>query len=675
MTQKIDRHLPVSATSIPVSHLLLSRLFILATLLLVSYCVNSTTLDSQRQQYQQARKALRAGNIEKFLTLAEGVRDYPLYPYLRYNYLQPRLQKAEPAIIEAFIKEFPDLPATESLRTQWLKHLARTRQWQAFNDNYTPQDDPTLKCNYLVARMQTNNHTLLLEDIRTIWLSGSSLPPDCDPVFKLLYQSDLFSNELIWQRIELAMRKNNTGLANYLGRYLDGYYKQALANWIAVHNKPDHYTARAQLEDTNLNRQILKHGIMRLAHINIDKAVKNWDTLQTKYEFLPDEDRAIDKVIAIIAARKNHARAIELMDKIVPFDVDDEVLHWRLVTALNNNDWRKLREWTEGVPNDEALKYRWFYWHARALEQTGEAEKAQRIYASIAGKRDYYGFLAADRMGIAYNMEHQPLPDVPEEKDRIKNLPGIQRADELRAIGETRQARREWHHALRLLTSYQKEIAARLAADWAWHDMAIISLGSAHSYDDLEVRFPIPYESLISQNAEKRQLDAGWVYALVRSESAFIEDVKSPAGALGLMQVMPRTGKETAKRMGIKNFRITHLLEADKNVPIGSTYLKQMLDRFNGNMILATAAYNAGPHRVKSWLPKSGCIEPDIWVERIPFNETRKYVRRVMFFASIYDWRLNREVLPLQQRMATVTADSGTLVAGLTCAGPEVTYN
>jgi soluble lytic murein transglycosylase len=641
----------------------------------ISNAAIAATIEQQRKQYQQAKKALRDGKITHFLQLSETIREYPLYPYLRYNYLYPRLHKVKPDEIEEFLNQFPDFSLTESLRTKWLKHLARTQQWQTYTNNYTPQDDTSLQCNHLIARIKSNNSTLLLEDIRSVWLAGISLPSECDPAFNLLYKSDLMTNELVWQRIQFAMERSNTGLANYLGKYLDGYYKQWAINWIAVHNNPDKYTRDPAFDDAVLARQILIHGINRLSRININKAIDNWDILQKRYSFTPGERADIDKVIAVRAARKKHSRSIELMDKINPFNVDEEVFQWRLVTALKSNNWNKLHQWTDGVPAYEDLKYRWFYWHARALEQTGEQEKAGRIYTSIANKRDYYGFLASDRQGIDYNMEHKPLPNNTEEKEKIRNLPGIKRAEELRAINETYMARREWNHTLRFMTSYQKEIAALIAADLGWHDVAIISLGSAHSYDDLEVRFPIPYESLILENARKRQLDPGWMYALVRSESAFIEDVKSPAGALGLMQVMPQTGRETARSMGLKNFKTAYLLEAEKNVPIGSTYLRQMLDKFGGNMILATAAYNAGPHRVKSWLPKSGCIDADIWVELIPFDETRTYVRRVMFFASIYDWRLQKQVMPLRQRMAAVTPNSNNVVAGLACSSQEVSYN
>jgi len=643
--------------------------------LLLPAVVSAVSIEYQRKQYQEAKKALQKGDLATFNKLSNTLRDYPLYPYLRYNYLQPRLTRDSNHEVSEFLNEYSEFPLADSLRTQWLRHLARTGQWQAYYENYTTQSEPVFQCNHLISRLKTNNHTLLLEDIRSVWLSGSSLPPDCDPVFKLLYQSELFTDDLVWQRIRLAMQNNNTGLATYLGRYLGNDQKQWMNHWVSVHNNPDKLTHNPKFEDTPVAREILIHGIHRLAGQNINKAIERWDNLQSQYDFTPGEIMEIDRVIAVRAARSKHARTNELLDRVDAFNVNDDVFHWRLVTALEALDWDKLRKWTDGVPSHEDLKFRWFYWHARALEQTGDGEKAKRIYASIANERDYYGFLASDRLGINYSMGHKSLPDVPEEKEKIKNLSGIQRADELRAIGEKQQARREWNHALKLMTSYQKEIAARLAADQGWHDVAIVSLGSAHSYDDLEVRFPIPYQTLIDENANKHQLDRGWVYALVRAESAFIEDIKSPAGAMGLMQVMPATGKETAKRMGLKNFQVAHLLVADKNVPIGSMYLRQMLDRFNGNMILATAAYNAGPHRVRNWLPDSDCLDSDVWVERIPINETRTYVRRVMFFASIYDWRLRKEVMPLHQRMAIVTPSSDTMVASLSCKGPAVTQN
>lgn len=650
-------------------------LMTIINLLAFTQGVNGATIEEQRKQYQDAKKALQAGNLTKFTTLAENLTDYPLHPYLRYNYLQPRLHKVNADEIREFIEQHDDFLLTDQLRTQWLRHLARTGQWQIFLDNYTPQQDTTLQCYQLLARIKTGNLTYLLEDTRTLWLAGKSQPSQCDPAFDLLQKSDLMTNELVFERMQLAMEKGNTGLANHLSRRLDGSYKQWAERWLAIHNNPDKGTTDPQFEDDPIAHKILTYGIQRLARQNINKAADRWEKLKTGYNFTPLERAETDLAIALQAAKSKHPRATELLDKVDNFAVNDEVFHTRLRTALDNYDWPQLRKWTEGTPPFEGIKYRWIYWHARAVEQTGDTEKAKQIYASIADERDYYGFLAADRIGAPYQMHHNPLPENKAEKEKISNMPGILRARELLALGEVYQARKEWHHALLQMTSYRMEIAASLAADWGWYDRVILTMHAAHAYDDLVLRFPLLFQSIIDENVKKRQLDPGWVYALVHSESAFMEDVKSPAGALGLMQVMPQTGKNTAKHMGLKSFQTNHLLQSDKNVPIGSTYLKQMFDKFNGNMVLATAAYNAGPNRVHAWLPKSGCMEPDIWVEKIPFEETRKYVRKVLFYASIYDWRLQQDIAPLKRRMAMVESPKKTLVADLACSAQNVSYN
>ena len=657
------------------SRLLLQIVFIIFLQNFLINAVKAQTIEEQRKLYFQARNALQKGKITTFKNLTAQLVDYPLYPYLRYNYLYPRIGKVTDSELKEFIDNYADFPATKNLHTRWLKHLARHKKWQTYYENYTTQSDKELQCYQLQARININQDIYLLEDIRYIWLDGESLPPECDPAFRLLYNSELMTSELVWERISLAMENGKTGLAGYLAAKLDNFYAKWAQTWLKVHSDPYYWTKQARLENTPLALEILVYGIQRLARINLNRAITNWETLQTSYEFTPRQISETNRVLAIRAAKKRHPMAARLLDNIHNSYINDDVFHWRLLTALDNNDWLSLRRWTEGVAPYEDIKLRWHYWHARALEQTGDIEKAKRIFTSIASQRDYYGFLAADRLGQAYKFNHNPLPNIPEEISRVSNMPGIVRARELLEIKEEYQARREWQHALNLMTGYQKEMAALVARDWGWLDRVIITMGSAHSYDDLELRFPIRYEDIIEKYLAKYQLDPGWVYALIRSESAFNETAKSPAGALGLMQVMPQTGKEVARSIGWKKYNKNDLLTARNNVSIGSAYLKQMLKKFNENKVLATAAYNAGPHRVIKWMPKSECIEPDIWIEKIPFNETRKYVRRVLFYASIYDWRLQREITPMQYRMAAIVPAKQQHLAGLTCPGQQVTYN
>ena len=623
--------------------------------LTISQQISAATLKEQRQQYLVAKKALEAGKIKTFTTLSEQLKTYPLYVYLRYNYLRPRLHKIDDAEIKAFIRSYPDFISIDTFKTSWLKLLIKQRKWQIFLDNYTPQKNLKLRCQQLQARINTNNDTYLLEDTRTLWLTGKSLPPQCDTAFARLYKSQLMTNELVWERVQLAMESGNTGLANYLSKRLNKDYKYWARQWVAMHHNPSVGTKNPQFPDTAVAREILLYGIKRLARQNITRSLSNWQTLQDDYNFTPVEIDNVNLVITVRAAKNKYSKAAELLDKLNPMLDSDEIFHWRLRTALKNNDWQRLYRWTKDEPPEIAsIKYRWIYWRGRALEKIGDIEKANESYASIAGERDYYGFLAADRIGAEYKMNHHPLPADPEAKNKISHMPGIRRARELFVLYGDYRARREWQHTLISMTNYQKQIAAQIASEWGWYDRAIFTMGAAHAYDDLELRFPITYLDEIQKYANKRNLDAGWIFALMRSESAFMEKVKSPAGALGLMQIMPATGRLTARKIGMKKFRTNDLLIAKKNIALGTAYMKEMQDRFNGSYILATAAYNAGPGRSIKWSPKKGCKEPDIWVEQIPFNETRGYVKRVIFYASIYDWRLGHEVIPLKQRMNTI---------------------
>jgi soluble lytic murein transglycosylase len=633
---------------------------------------SSAQMEQQRHQFMQARNALRAKQMDRFKSLTDQLRDYPLYPYLLQLYLSSNLWRAKDSELIDFLERYGDLPTANDLRRDWLRYLARHGRWQTFVDNYTSQNDETLRCYHLHARLQTQNHAYLLEDARSVWLSGKSLPPQCDTVFALLYKSDLFTEDLIWQRIRLAMAAGNTGLAKYLSGFLKGNDNQWARRWLDVHSNSVQGTQNPKFKDLPIAREILAYGIQRLVKVNIDLAISRWRELRDAYSFNSTQIDDIDRVIAINAASKKHAQAREILEQVRNSLVDEEIFHWRLATALRNKDWERLKRWTEGDPPIAEVTQRWRYWRARAYAATGNQTAAEAIHRITAQERDYYGFLAADELRLPYAMDHRSLPEDLIEWQKISVKPAIVRARELYLLGMIYSARREWRHAFHDLTSYQLQIAAGIAADWGWHDQVILTLGEANAHDDLNLRFPLPYEKLITSNAQKRQLELSWVYALTRAESIFIEDAQSSAGALGLMQVMPATGRETARILGIEKFMTSHLLEAATNVPIGTEYLRRMYERFNRNIVLATAAYNAGPGNVLKWLPENGCVEPEIWIEQIPFEETRKYVQRILYFASIYDWRLGSEIKPVRARMAVVTSDKNRLVAGLNCTGERL---
>jgi soluble lytic murein transglycosylase len=454
------------------------------------------------------------------------------------------------------------------------------------------------------------------------------------------------------------MEKKNLGLARYLARSLANPSLQLAADqWFAVHADP--LTALKHpyfRQDTTLTRELVVYAMARLASTNFDRAEQMWRRVGKDFAFSPLEKGRIERALAVAAGREDHPARIAVLDRVPKEAVDDAVEKYRIREGLKTGAWAQLARWTESKPVGETNELRWRYWHARSLEQIGRGADAALIFEELARLRDYYGFLSADRLGLDYEMNHHPVAPTGIEIAGIETRPGIVRARELLSVDLPYLARREWQHEIGDLSKRELEVAAYVVHQWGWYDQAILALGKAESYDDLDIRFPLRHEQLVRDYAKKRALQPAVLYSIIRTESAFMVDARSPAGALGLMQVMPATGRETAQRIGTRLASAQGLLEPAKNIMIGSAYLQQVLARFQGSFSMAAAAYNAGPHRVKSWLPKSGCLPADIWVDTIPFTETRRYVRRASFYATVYQWRLQENIARLQTRLSDVNA-------------------
>lgn len=291
--------------------------------------------EAARKDYLLARHALQQGQHQTFQRIAGGLKDYPLYPYLLHAALRKRFGAARDAEFTEFLRRYPDLPVTPGLRAAWLKRLAERRQWQMLLTHYTPQSDPVLQCHYLRARMRTGQRAGLPEAIRAVWLAGRSLPPECDPAFAVLYQSALMNDALLWARIRLAMQNNEAGLAAYLARRLKApAYKQRARIWIAMHHHPERGTARPALKDDADNRAILLHGITQLARRDVSKAARRLAGLKVRYQFSPGAMAALNKTLALWAARANSPLAVELLGRLGHQQIDEAVFYYRLRAAL-----------------------------------------------------------------------------------------------------------------------------------------------------------------------------------------------------------------------------------------------------------------------------------------------------------------------------------------------------
>jgi len=298
-----------------------------------------------------------------------------------------------------------------------------------------------------------------------------------------------------------------------------------------------------------------------------------------------------------------------------------------------------------------ATDSRWRYWKARALLETGAGDQAREMLREIALEAGYHGFLAADLLGLPYTVCPEPSTVPAAEIESLAARAGFDRALELRTTGIANWSRSEWRLAVRGLDRQGLRVAAGLAVREGWPEMAIFALGDSGDQRWYEWRFPLDFSALVDRNASASNLDPAWVLGLMRSESAMAVDALSSAGARGLMQVTPGTARQLANKHGIAYSGPEQLMRADENVRFGTTYLRDLLDRFGDNPVLAAGAYNAGSNAVDRWLQERPRNDPAIWVESLPYYETRDYIPRVLAFTVLYDWRLQRAVKRLSSRM------------------------
>lgn len=613
----------------------------------------AANIDIQRQQFLQAYEALQKGDLATYQQLEPYLHNYLLYYYLRYSELQPKLKSADPNEVHSYLEQYGNTAFGDLLRRDWLYQLAKQGNWFTFIDLYTPQKSTSLQCYYAIARLETNRDTeQALTDTKNLWLVGKSQPTACDTAFDSLYASPLMNDDLLWQRIRLAMANNQIGLGAALAKKLNASDQAWFSLWQAVHEKPIDTLADFIEPDVPIAREIILHGIRRIAKKQFELADQYWKMLQLKYAFSVDQIGEMDRDLAIACGEQNHPDAFRRLTAVDKRYITDSFHEKRLKIALERQNWQAVADFVTELPNDKRNALQWQYWHARALEQLDKIDEAQKLYKQIAAKRDYYSFLAADRVHLPYQMENYPIHfSVEEETDVLKNT-SIAKALEFYLIGLNTIGRKEWQYAVDQMTTRQQEIASVIASRHGWYDRAIITAAKAGAYDDLTVRFPLPYRPQLLVGADSQELDLAWVYGIVRQESAFMADVKSYAGALGLMQLMPATGKHVAKKIGLSIKNNQDILEIENNIALGTAYLRQMLDKFDGNYMLATAAYNAGPGRAQRWSETYRCLPADIFVELIPFNETRNYVQKVLFYTSVFESRLGQTMRPLRVALA-----------------------
>jgi soluble lytic murein transglycosylase len=594
----------------------------------------------QQKLYLSAEKQVWKADSYRYRRLYQQLDKYPLRPYLDQKRLMHNISLSKKAEILKFLNEYQDSPLARPLRKKWLKYLAKRNRQDLFISSYKPVAGVAMTCYYY--RYKLNKGALekdILPKVTPLWVVGKSQPKACDPLFKKWQQAGYRTESLVWQRIKLAAIGGKHTLIPYLTKLLPKNQQYIASLWHKVRRDPAYISRLSRFRNKSAaEAEVFTYGIKRLIWRNPKSALKVYKQALTAFTFSVKQQQLITKKFALALASKNHKNAQKWLHEVEDTLLDSSLIQWRIAAALRTQNWESISTELNSLPQANQKEILWRYWYGRSLIETGNQKQGKLILEEVATKRHYYGFLASSYLGIPYTLQDKPLAFSADEKKQAFSHPAAKRAFEFFRLGRFHQARKEWNFWLKHLNDKQKLIAAKLANEEKWFDRAIFTLSKVGYLDDVNLRFPLAFNDEIIRNADNNKINPAWAFAIARRESSFMPDAHSPVGAKGLMQIMPGTAKQLIRR-SVSN---KYLLNARNNIKLGTKYLRKLLEKNKGNRVLATASYNAGPYRVKSWLKGKPAIPVDMWIETIPYKETRDYVKSVLAYQQIYQVRVGQ---------------------------------
>lgn len=616
--------------------------------------------DTAVQQAQQAFAARKAANFEKAARAVPS--DHVLKPYVEYWQLMLDWPRAGDDRIADFLAANSGSRLAEALRGEWLKTLGSRAAWPAYLAEYPRLSRPDLahQCFAFRAEFALGNRSRLREAVG-LWFSGRDQPSACEPLFAELISAGLINNEDVWRRFRLALQAGNPGVAKALVASLPQEQRPALGLIDRAQSEAARLLDSGSLDLAQRgHREIAIYAVELIARSNSDAAELALRKL------LPglagEEQRNAWARIAVWAARRHEPAALEWFRHAGTVVLNDAQREWWARAALRASDWRTVLSVIDSMGEASRAQPTWRYWRGRALKQAGQGAAATAIFLELSRQHDYYGQLAQEELGAVMQVPAAVVKIGDVEVQAITRHPGIARATALHGLGLRSEAASEWAWAIRGFTDAQLLAAAELAHRLSWYDRAINTAERTRDLHDFELRFLAPYRDLAQRAASENQLDEAWIFGLMRQESRFINVAKSNVGAAGLMQIMPSTARWIAKQLGIKRFDTQEMQDPARNIQFGAFYLKHVQNSLDGSPVLATAAYNAGPSRAQRWRT-SEPMEAAVYIESIPFDETRDYVKKVMSNAMYYAARFDQPSVLLKDRLGEIPPRRAALPA------------
>lgn len=533
----------------------------------------------------------------------------------------------------------------DDVRNRYLRYLSDQRNWSEYIRYYKTGRTSTS----LVARGRSKGCIRYIRsDGTVVSIKNSthtqkqviSMNPrqECDRIIAQARMSGYLNEDLIWKRFSLAMMNDDITLANYLMNEMDRKKLDA-QRWLNFYHNPTLLSNFNAYQD-NINTQILIHVLAHYAKNNPDDAVRIATQLKLNHVITAEQMSSVYIPMVMKSAAEGDINANNQLKLIAPGFRDALLYRSMAKLALKKQDWNRLIDYVDAMPFTEKRSGMWQYWKAQAYIKLNQRSQALPILKVLAGQRSYYGFLAAYETNTPIKLNHRNY-DIPQsEVDAIRNSNEFVKIEMLYRNGFIPQARARWFSVIQDFNDRQKYIAAKIAQNWRWYDVAILTMKNNESYaDDVEIRFPILYGRAVKLASQKFNIDPALVMAVIRQESCFRQDAQSTVGARGLMQLMPTTAYLYYDRLKYTDKLVQNLYNSDRNIHIGTAHLAG-LDREFAQLPMQIAAYNAGSGWVVKWMRSNRVSDIRLWIELIPWEETRNYVKQVLTYQKIYQLRL-----------------------------------
>ncbi|MCB1986645.1 MAG: lytic transglycosylase domain-containing protein [Burkholderiales bacterium] len=636
----------------------LTSLFILIYAgILTANQASSSNLDSD---FLAARKAFQEGRATLLADYAKRLQHHVLAPYLEYYQLRMRLRSVDITTIRTFLTRHENSLVAERLRADWLRLLAGNQQWQLFESEFEQlvNKDAELICYAYQFRIEKGDKKTLSE-ARELWFTPNSMPDSCTPVFNALISRNIITIDDLWARIRLTLEAGQTSRANYINRRLPSTEALNTDELNAAAQNPLHYLKTRQDKiKTRADREIALFALQRVLSNDTNPALVKW--LQIKDKLTDSDQSYFLGRLAFRAAMRHDSRALEWFQQAHntqnPYTMTDTLLTWQVRAALRAGNWDSVLDGINRMSSDEQTDSSWRYWKARALREKGHLLDANNILIPLSNEHNYYGQLAKEELGTILTAARESIPVSESEVHNMEKFPGIQHTLAFYRMNLRTEAYREWVWTVRNFNDRQLLAAAEVARRHGHYDRAINTANRTQQQHDFKLRFPTPHREALRLISKEQDLDEAWVYGIIRQESRFLSEVRSSAGAMGLMQLMPNTAKWVAQQLGIANFQQNLITQIDTNLRLGTYYLKHVLTTLDNQPLLASAAYNAGPGRAKRWRDNERILEGAIYAETIPFSETRDYVKKVLknsvYYSNVLEY--GHSTPTLKERLGVV---------------------